>query len=307
MIEIPRSAKRGATRRDFMRGAAFAGLGAALGFRGAGAAGRGSAARPFEAADPRSRLVLVRDEAAVDASHAVDAKVAGAMIDRAVAAFAGVDDPVAAWRTFVKPGDTVGVKFTHCGWMRVHTEQAVIDHVVARLKDAGVAADRIYAGDGGFPVERCTALVSVPSVKVHTLAGMAAAVKNYINFSPNASSYHGDGNARLPEIFLRPEIKGKTRLIVVDALRPYFGPGPQINPLHRWDYKGILVGTDPIAVDATCLAICRAKRTLFKGEDWPINPPPRFLPSGETEYKLGTADPARIRVEKIGWAADILI
>ena len=295
------------TRRSFMRGAAYGTLGAIIGFDGWDTLAATGRAAPFAAPDPASRLVLVRDEAAVDEGHIVNAPVVAAMVDRAVQELAGEADVPRAWARFFKPEDTVAVKFTHCGWMRVHTERAVVDAVIARLKDLGIPAGRIHAADGGQPLKECSALVNIPSVKVHSLTGLACAVKNYINFTGRASSYHGDGNVKLAESFLLPDIKGKTRLIVVDFLRPYFGPGPQINPLHRWDYKGVMAGTDPVAVDATALRICQVKRDAFKGEPWPVTPPPLFLAAAERDYKLGTADPQRIQVVKRGWDKDILI
>jgi hypothetical protein len=200
----------------------------------------------------------------------------------------------------------VGVKFTRCDWMRVHTDQAVIDTVVKRVGEAGVGKDKIFAQDGGLPVAKCTALINVPSVKVHTLTGIAVSMKNYINFAPAPSKYHSPSTS-LGEIFLLPDVKGKTRLIVVDILRPYFGPGPQINPLHRWNYHGIMVSNDPVAVESVCLNICQAKRNLFKGEPWPITPPPDFIAAADKTYKLGTSDPAKIKLVKLGWEKDILV
>jgi len=297
------------TRRSFMKGAAYGSLGLVAGLQRAipSVGGAAPSARAFAAADPLARIILVRDEAAVDEAHAVNAKLVASMVDRAVIALAGEEDALKAWGHYIKPEDTVGVKITRCEWMRVHTEQAVIDAVLARLSDLGIPRGRIHAMDGGLPVKDCTVLVNLPSIKVHTLAGMACSMKNYINFSPKPSAYHFDGNTKLGELFLLPEVKGKTRLIIVDALRPYFGPGPQINPLHRWDYKGVMAGTDPVAVDTTALALCETKRRLFKGEDWPITPPPRFLAVADKDYKLGTSDAARIRVEKLGWDKDVLI
>lgn len=293
------------TRRSFMKGAACGSLGFIVGLNRLAPGAPASGA--FAAADPLARVVLVRDEAAVDGAHAVDAKVVAAMIDEAVTALAGDKDPRKAWGRYVKPEDTVGVKITRCEWMRVHTEQAVVDAVVARLRDLGVPEGHILAMDGGLPAKDCTVLINVPSVKVHSLTGMACSIKNYINLSKRPSAYHAAGNTKLAETFLLPEVKGKTRLVIVDALRPYFGPGPQINPLHRWDYKGVMAATDPVAVDTTALKLCEIKRRLFKGEDWPITPPPRFLEAADRDYHLGTSDPARIKLEKIGWTKDILL
>ena len=295
------------TRRDFIKGAAIGTLGMALYGKGNPVfAGAGQDAVPFAAENPQSVVVLIRDEKAIGAGDKVDAAVVQEMIDSAVKQFSGEADAAKAWAKYVHADDTVGVKFTRCDWMRVHTDQAVIDAVVKRVGETGVGKDKIFAQDGGLPVAKCTALINVPSVKVHTLTGIAASMKNYINFTPAPSKYHAP-STDLGEIFLLPDVKGKTRLIVVDILRPYFGPGPQINPLHRWNYHGIMVSNDPVAVETVCLNICQAKRNLFKGESWPITPPPDFIAAADKTYKLGTSDPAKIKLIKLGWDKDILI
>jgi hypothetical protein len=298
------------TRRDFIRGAAMGTIGMAL-YGGqerdllAGTGGT-TGARPFAAQDPQSIVVLIRSEKAVGAEDKIDAAAVQEMIDAAMKEFAGEAETAGAWAKFVKPADTVGVKFTHCGWMRVHTEQPVVDAIVKRVGEAGVAGDRIIAQDEGLPAAKCTALINVPTVKVHTMTGIAVSLKNYINFSAKPASYHSP-STNLGEIYLKPEVKGKTRLIIVDVLRPYFGPGPQINPLHRWNYGGIMVGADPVAIDTVCLKLCQVKRRLFKGEDWPISPPPDNIAAADKTYHLGTSDPARIKLVKLGWDKDVLI
>jgi hypothetical protein len=302
-----RRAGRAFTRRDFIKGAAMGTLGMALYGKGKPVfAGAKADAVPFTAENPESVVVLIRNERAIGAADKVDAAVVQEMIDTAVKQFSGEADAAKAWAKYVRADDTVGVKFTRCDYMRVHTDQAVIDAVVKRVGEAGVGQDRIYAQDGGLPFAKCTALINVPSVKVHTLTGIAVSMKNYINFSPAPSKYHAP-STNLGEIFLMPDVKGKTRLIVVDILRPYFGPGPQINPLHRWNYHGIMVSNDPVAVESVCLNICQAKRNLFKGEAWPITPPPDFIAAADKTYKLGTSDPAKIKLIKLGWDKDILI
>jgi len=295
------------TRRDFIRGAAVGTLGLALQSRVRPVpGGTREGVIPFAAENPQSIVVLIRNEKAIGAGGKVDAAVVQEMIDTAVKQFSGEADAAKAWAKYVNAGDTVGVKFTRCDWMRVHTDQAVIDAVVKRVGEAGVGKDKIFAQDGGLPVAKCTALINVPSVKVHTLTGIAVSMKNYINFAPAPSKYHAP-STNLGEIFLMPDVKGKTRLVVVDILRPYFGPGPQINPLHRWNYHGIMVSNDPVAVETVCLNICQAKRNVFKGEPWPITPPPDFIAAADKAYKLGTSDPAKIKLIKLGWDKDILV
>jgi hypothetical protein len=304
---MKKSAKKLVTRRDFIKGAAMGTLGIALYGQGKAAlAGGRPGAFPSGQESPESMVVLIRSEKAVGPGDKIDGAVVQEMMDAALKRFTGEVDTVRAWSRFIRAEDTVGVKFTRCDWMRVHTEQETIDAVVKRVGEAGVPKDRIFAQDGGLPFAKCTALVNVPTVKIHTLTGIAVSMKNYINFSPRPSQYHAPSTT-LGEIFVSRDVKGKTRLIIVDMLRPYFGPGPQINPLHRWNYGGIMVGIDPVAVDSTCLRICQAKRNLFKGEEWPVTPPPDYITYADRNLKLGTSDPARIKLVKLGWEKDVLI
>ena len=90
------------TRRDFLRGTTAGALGASLGLNAFGAV---FAAEPEEA---KATVVLVRDEAALDAANKGDPRVVEAMLDKAVCRLAGKDDPVEAWRIYVRPDDTVG-------------------------------------------------------------------------------------------------------------------------------------------------------------------------------------------------------
>ena len=95
-------------------------------------------------------------------------------------------------------------------------------------------------------------------------------------------------------------MKGKTKLVLVDALRPLCDKGPQVDPRYLWHYNGLIVGTDPIAVEAVCLKILQARRDQIKGKPWPISPPPTCLEAAAAKYKLGCCDLARITIKKIG-------
>jgi hypothetical protein len=68
-----------------------------------------------------------------------------------------------------------------------------------------------------------------------------------------------------------------------------------------------MIGTDPVAIDSTCLKLCQVKRKLFKGEEWPITPPPDSIFAADKTFKLGTSDQTQIKVIKLGWDKDILI
>jgi len=77
-------------------------------------------------------------------------------------------------------------------------------------------------------------------------------LKNYIMFSARPLHYHDANNVKLGEIWKLPIVEGKTRLVVVDALRPLCDKGPQPDPRYMWDYRGLVGGTDPVAVESVC-------------------------------------------------------
>ena len=52
-----------------------------------------------------------------------------------------------------------------------------------------------------------------------------------------------------------------------------------------------MVGADPVAIDTVCLKLCQVKRRLFKGEDWPISPPPDNITAADKTYNLGNQRP----------------
>ena len=116
----------GFTRRDFLRGTAYASLGMAMGLKGL--EGTASAA-PFAAKNPISTVVLIRDTAAVNSNSDINAKVVSSMIDVAAKTFADENGMTDLWKTVIRPEDTVGIKYSHCQWNGVPTEQAVVDAV----------------------------------------------------------------------------------------------------------------------------------------------------------------------------------
>ena len=55
-----------------------------------------------------------------------------------------------------------------------------------------------------------------------------------------------------------------------------------------------------MSIDTVAIALMRRKRDAFKGEPWPLNPPPKVIPAADTVYHLGTCDPARIKLVRLG-------
>lgn len=289
------------TRRDLLRGAVGATVGSALTLQGF------PCAAPTSSPDPAnlSLVVLVRDSQALDESHRVVSETLGRMMDELLVRLTGKTTPLEAWRQLARPSDIVGLVPTdHLN----PTHEEIVDLVKERLISAGVPKDNIRNAQGrSGRVAECTALIALPALKAHWLTGIGTVIKNYIMFSGSPSRYHDADSANLGEIWLRPEVKGKTRLILVDALRPLCDKGPQVDPRYLWDYKGLVAGFDPVAVDTVCLKILTEKRQLLRGEPWPLSPPPICVAAADERFHLGTSRWEKIRLEKGGWSEGRLV
>jgi hypothetical protein len=154
-----------------------------------------------------------------------------------------------------------------------------------------------------------TALINVRPMRTHAWSGVGSLIKNYIMFVDNPSSYHEDSCANLATLFELPVVKGKSRLHILVMLTPLFhGVGPHhFNKEFTWPYKGIIVGFDPVAIDATGLQIIQSKRKEYFGEDKPLNPPAKHILLADTRHHLGTADPDLIDLVKMGWEEGVMI
>jgi len=287
------------TRRGFVRGAACAGLGAAMGVVSEAKAGL---------PDHRSRVVLVRDEKLLDHRHKPQPRVLLSVLDTAVCLLSGEVEPVAAWGRYFQPDDVVGLKTNE---MMLKTPPALSAAMRQRLRDVGVLAGNLHETDREAYrlLGKCTALLNTCGFKSHWLSGVGGAVKNYLTFVPpdERRNYHGNYCANVGTVWSKPSCRGKTRLVVIDLLRPLFNGGPQVNPNYQWDYKGLLVSTDPVAADTVCLRLLQNKRDDFKGERWDLSPPAVHLETACREHRLGTCDWGRIDLVKAGWAADALV
>jgi hypothetical protein len=288
------------TRRDFMRIAGSATIGAAVGVN-ATAAEKSPSAK-------RARVVLVRDERAVSADRKVNGEVIAGMLDRGLSELLGISDPVECWRRLVKPSDVVGVKTNV--WRNLATPPELEKHIKGRLMEAGLPRSGVLIDDRGArrTLGRCTALVNVRPVRSHHWSGIGGCIKNMIMFSPRPSVYHPDSCANLGAVWSLPPVKGKTRLNILVALTPlFYGRGPHHwDPRYVWPYRGIFVSQDPVAVDALGAHLLQTKRRLQFGGERPVTPT-KHIEMAEQRHHLGVSDLKRIDLVKLGWKEDILI
>lgn len=284
------------TRRDFVRGTVGGAVAASL---------LGNPLESSAAPAIKSYVVVVRNQTALNPGNQVNEPVLREMLTQVLGSVTGKSDTASAWRALVRTSDIIGLVHTdHLN--RTHPE--LVELVKTTLKEAGVPEKNIWMVQGSPErVRECNALISLPALKAHWLTGIGTVFKNYISFTGSPSSYHDANNAKLGEIWNMPHVKGKTKLVLVDALRPLCDKGPQPDPRYMWQYKGLIAGTDPVAVETVCLKVIMQKRQALRGEPWPLSPPPVVVEMADKRYGLGTSKLEEIQIQRIGWTEDVLV
>jgi uncharacterized protein (DUF362 family) len=110
-------------------------------------------------------------------------------------------------------------------------------------------------------VEQITALINVGMVKDHDLSGVSAGLKNFYGVVHNPNKYHDNGcSPYVAHLAAHPLIKDKLRLTVLDGLVAQCHGGPARSPRWSWPWGGVLVSTDPVAVDAVARQTIEERR-----------------------------------------------
>jgi hypothetical protein len=291
------------SRRQFIKSASAAAIGTTLLLSGQ------ETTAPVKSG--KSRVVLVRDLNVLDENGNPKYEVVQEMLDAGIKALTDRPDPQSAWKTIIKPDDIVGIKNNR--WSYLRTTAAVENSIKKRILEVGVKEANISIDDLGVlqnsVFQKATALVNARPMRSHHWSGVGSLIKNYIMFIPEPITIHPDSCADLASIWDLPVVKGKTRLNVLVMFTPQFHSfGPHsFNPKYVWKYHGLMLGFDPVAVDATGLRIIEAIRRDYFAEDRPLNPPAKHIAVADSKYHLGTADPLKIELIKIGYDKDSFV
>ncbi|MCX6151223.1 MAG: DUF362 domain-containing protein [Ignavibacteriales bacterium] len=290
------------TRREFIKTGAFAAASTLV---------IGSSSFLMAIPATKTKVILIRDKNVLDDKNKINVEVLERMLDDAVKLLFDTSDAMTAWKKIIKPQDIVGIKTN--AWQYLATPPELENAIKKRVMDAGVKENNISIDDRGVlnnPVfQKATALINSRPMRTHYWSGVGSLLKNYIMFVEKPSDYHNDSCADLASIWKLPIVKDKTRLNILVMLTPQFhSVGPHgYSPEYIWQYKGLIVSTDPVAADAVGLKIIEAKRKEFFKEDKPLSPPAKHIELADTRHHLGTADLKKMELIKIGWKENILI
>ena len=208
------------------------------------------------------------------------------MLNASITELTGLTEAAKAWTALFAPDERVAIK-VNAGWSGIHVplvmavtdrlqeagippKQIVIfeDHT-ARLEIAGFPINedgpgvRCYGNAGWHPSDwrfidtdiklnavlmSCNALINMPVLKGHTMAGISFALKNHYGaFSRPSDFHHPRLNQGIGELNALPPIKDRTRLIIGDVL--------DLNVRRSRCGDLIPMSFDPVAHDAVGLRL----------------------------------------------------
>ena len=295
---------------------------------GAAAFPDASASGSIAAAPARSRVVVVTHPEVLIKDYRASPPIIRQMLDRAVMELSGAKTEAEAWRQVGREGDFVAIKYNAMGRPTLESHMEINEAVTGQLTALSkVDAKKILAVDRTVPVpwdelsepftlpsrglvtrlrrlytDAATAIVNVSVLKSHFGEGQSAALKNHLGSINNPAAYHGWEPGRMPlsipELNALAPIRTKTRLVIIDAIRPLYAGGPTDNAEYRWDYRGLIVSKDPVAAEAVGMRILESKRAEVRKKEWPMTAA-RLMVAHAQKIGLGQADPARIDLVEI--------
>jgi uncharacterized Fe-S center protein len=284
-------------RRLFIKNAAQAGLAGTVALPGLASGKKKAKQKP--------KVVLIREAQVIGKNRKINAPVLQNMLNQAMLTLTGKKQVDAAWRSLFSAEDVVGIKSN--AWANLATPPVLEEAIKEGLRSAGVKDQNLGVDDRGVranPVfKKATALVNVRPLRTHHWSGVGGCIKNPIMFVPEPYKYHQDFCGILGQMWKDAGIIGKVKLNILVLLTPlFYGLGPHhYNSNHVWNYNGLLISTDPVAVDAVGLRILEAKRKDFFEEVRPFRPIAHHIKLADTRYGLGTADLKKMELIKLGW------
>ncbi|HUT78386.1 MAG TPA: DUF362 domain-containing protein [Polyangia bacterium] len=145
-----------------------------------------------------------------------------------------------------------------------------------------------------------TAVINMPPVKDHDLAGVTCAMKNMVfGCVEKPQLMHRDIHVGMPHFYALEAIRGRVRLNIIDGSFCLYDGGPKHNPDTTDRCERVYATTDPVAADAVALRVVEEHRAAHRLRTLAqVRRPATYLALAQ-ELGLGIADPARIRLEQI--------
>lgn len=292
---MPDSEEPDQSRREFMRRAGCLAASALTGAARTGLAlGQVKAADPAPTSRPRaSTVVQVRADDIVR-DNVIRMDVIGEMLAGVLCRLTDRERPADAWRAILRPDDVVGIKFNGTGARELATTPQLARVLVRSLVAAGWEPRRLVlievsdvlreqlgttapvvgwsaqshdfgSGKDCFArvLDQVTAIINVPFLKTHNIAGMTGCLKNLSHaLVRSPSRYHANHcSPFIADIVAAAPIRSKLRLHLVNALRAVFDKGPTASTETMWPAGALIGSFDPVAADTVGLEMLNVQRS----------------------------------------------
>lgn len=213
----------------------------------------------------KSRVVIARDAQLHGAGNQLDTKRVGPLLDRAIASYTGVREPVAAWKRIVAQGHAegkiVGLKVNGLGGKGISTHAALVFAICERLEAAGVKPGNIVLWDrNARDIQACGLTISTDPGKVRCYGSDTAGYEDAVE------TFAGS-HARFSKILTRecamvinvPILKDHSMAGVTFAMKNMYGVVERPQDLHEG-------GCNPGVADLNAFPVIREKIGLTIGD-----------------------------------------
>ncbi len=139
----------------------------------------------------------------------------------------------------------------------------------------------------------CDAVINLPVLKDHGIAGVTIALKNMFGAIHNPNKYHPNaGDPYIADVNMLPPIRQKIRLHICDATTAQYEGGPSYMPQWTWPENGLLLSRDAVALDTVGWQILERKRSERGMKSLEaLGRAPRYIATAaDPQHRLGTND-----------------
>lgn len=247
---------------------------------------------------PISNVVDVHCPSVAEAA-AVDEAVLSEMLSHGLKVLTGALTAGAAWKAILGASERILIKCNHVGEEVIGTNGPFVRTLVESLASAGYAPKQLTAVEVPAGVVRelglarpvdtwgpsievdgvqeeiaqywyaADAVINVPFLKTHRMAGMSGAMKNLSHaLIRQPGRHHRNGcTPAVGQVVGNKVVSSRLRLNVVNAIRTVTAAGPEARHRHVQATGRILLGYDPLAVDEVGYGVLLNERRLSGNPD----------------------------------------
>jgi uncharacterized protein (DUF362 family) len=209
----------------------------------------------------KSKVVIARDPALHGSGTQLDEKRVLALLDRAMAAYTGRENPVEAWKHIVPQGQVIGLKANGLGGKGISTHVVLVLAIAERLQQAGVKPGNIIVWDrNARDLQACGLTINTDPSRLRCYGSDVAGYEE----QPVAC---GTANVHLSKILTRecgmviglPILKDHSEAGVTFAMKNMYGVVSRPQDLHAG-------GCNPGVADLNCIPTIREKVRFTIGD-----------------------------------------